>query len=56
MLRIKTVKPGTHTLSNTLMAFDELNYDIADLSMKLGLIGATFEDDSTRNAANYEAG
>ncbi|MEJ7679426.1 MAG: hypothetical protein WKG06_16515 [Segetibacter sp.] len=34
------------------MAFDELNYDLADLSMKLGLIAATFTDDNTRDAAN----
>src|SRR5882724_11651154 len=36
---------------NTFSAFDELQYDINDLSSKLQVISATYPDDSTRNAA-----
>lgn len=54
--KITSLPRKGRTLSNTLMAFDELNYDLADLSMKLGLIAATFTDDNTRDAANDESG
>lgn len=50
--KIAAIPAGQRTVANTLMAVDELQYDISDLSMKLGLIGQTYEDDSTRNAAN----
>ena len=40
-------KPG-----NTLAAYDELLYDLNDLSAKLGLISESFTDDSARDAAN----
>lgn len=55
--RIKTISAipqGKQTLSNTLMAVDELFYDIGDLQMKLGLMSATFANDSTRKACNDE--
>lgn len=54
--KISAVPAKARSVANTLMAFDELAYDITDLSMKLGLIAATYPDDSTRNAANEEAG
>lgn len=54
--KIIGVSAKDRTISNILMAFDELNYDLADLSMKIGLIASTFSDRSTRDAANDEAG
>lgn len=52
--KISSVAATAHTLTNTLMAFDELSYDITDLSMKLQLIASTYANDSTRNAANEQ--
>jgi thimet oligopeptidase len=37
------------TVQNTLMAYDEMQYQVADLSSRFGLITSTFSDDSTRN-------
>jgi Zn-dependent oligopeptidase len=45
---------GRQTVANTLMAMDELGYELSDLSSKLGLISSTYADDATRNAA-FEA-
>lgn len=42
---------GTQTIANTLSAFDDLLYELNDLSSKLGLIANTFTDDNTRDAA-----
>jgi thimet oligopeptidase len=39
------------TTANTLVAFDELSYELADLSSKLGFLSSTNKDDSTRDAA-----
>lgn len=39
------------TKANTLIAFDELLYELNDLSSKLGLIANTFTNDNTRDAA-----
>ncbi len=52
---IVSVPADAHTLANTLMAMDELNYDLNDLSYKLSLISSTFPDDSTRNAATEQS-
>ncbi len=52
---ISAVSANAHTLQNTLMATDELFYDLTDLEIKLGLISSTFPDDSTRNTATEEA-
>lgn len=52
--KIIAVAPNAHTVQNTLMAFDELLYNLTDLQSKLGVIGSTYSDDSTRNAANTE--
>lgn len=37
---------------NLLSAFDELQYNLVDLSSKLDLVSKTYTDDSTRNAAD----
>lgn len=42
---------GKQTTSNTLSAFDDLLYELGDLSSKLSLISSTFTEDDTRNAA-----
>ena len=38
--------------AKTLESYDELQYDLNDLEIKLGLIAQTFPDDSTRDAAD----
>ena len=47
---ISGLKPGAGP-GTTLAAFDELNYELNDLGLKLGLIQETFISDSTRDAA-----
>ncbi|TDD99712.1 M3 family metallopeptidase [Flavobacterium cellulosilyticum] len=49
----KIVNANPQTVANVLTVSDELQYEIADLSMKIGLIQSTFSDDKIRNAA-YE--
>ena len=51
----KIVAVKNETLSNTLVAFDDLQYEINDLSMKIGLIQSTYSDETIRNSA-YEEG
>lgn len=54
--KITAIPAGQKTFANTMMALDELYYDLGDFgSCKLGLIGATFTNDDTRNAANDAA-
>ena len=56
--RVYKIKNNTNkakSLSMTLQAFDELSYDISELSTKLGLIASTFVDDSTRETANEQS-
>jgi Zn-dependent oligopeptidase len=54
--KIKTiVAVKTQTLSNTLVAFDDLQYEIVDLSMKIGLIQSTYSDETIRNSAYVES-
>ena len=43
------------TVSNTLVAYDNLQYELADLSMKIGLISSTFSSEGIRNAAYEES-
>ena len=50
--KIIAIPAGKKTVANTLMAFDELSYDLSDLGAKLGDIAATYADDATRNEAN----
>ncbi len=52
--KINGIPAGKQTVANTLMELDRLIYEIVDYSIKLGLIGATYVDDATRNAANDE--
>src|SRR6266542_1920044 len=53
--RITTVPQESQNNSNTLLAIDELLYELNDLSMKLSLVGATYPDDTTRNTAIQES-
>ncbi len=52
--KVSDVASNAHTVQNTLMVFDELFYGLADLEAKLGVVGSTYSDDSTRNIANDE--
>jgi Zn-dependent oligopeptidase len=52
-LRIRRITTFTDTgMSSTLSAYDELMYDLNDLTAKLQLVEETHPDDSIRNAAN----
>ncbi|MEP7264076.1 MAG: M3 family metallopeptidase [Bacteroidota bacterium] len=42
------------TLQNTLMAYDEVQYEISDLSSRIGLVAATYANDDARNTAFSE--
>ena len=42
------------TLSNTLLAYDDLQYELSELSMKMGLIQSTYSNDKIREAAYAE--
>ena len=50
--KISAVPGDKHTVDNTLMALDELSYELLDLSIKLDLVASTYINDSTRNTAN----
>ena len=50
--QLVAIPAGKKTVANTLMGFDELNYDMSDLGAKLGLIASTYADDASRNEAN----
>ena len=52
----KIVSAKVKTTANTLIAIDELGFNLSYLGAKLGLIAATYSDDATRDAANEEAG
>lgn len=52
---VTAIPVGKKTVANTLMAFDEINYDLTDLSSKIGVIASTYADDATRNEANTQA-
>ena len=49
------VAAKTQTITNTLLAFDNLQYELADLSMKIGLIQSTYSDNKIREAAYSES-
>lgn len=49
---LKSVK--TPTFENTVKAFDELQYPINNLSLKLSLIASTYQDDVIRNDAQSQ--
>ncbi len=52
--KISSVAKSRQTVQNTLMAADELFYNLVDVQAKLGLISAAYMDDSIRNAATDE--
>jgi thimet oligopeptidase len=52
--RLVAIPAGKKTVANTLMAFDELSYDLADLGNKLSLVASTYSDDGARNEANEQ--
>lgn len=54
--KLIAVPAKARNITNTLMAFDKLGFDISYLGAKLQLIGSTFTDNATRDAANEEAG
>lgn len=51
---ITAIPEGKQTVANTLMAFDDLSYDLGDLGGKIYLATATYVDDNTRNEANAQ--
>ncbi len=51
---IVAVPAGKQTVANTLMAFDDISYDLGDLGGKIYLPSATSVDDKTRNEANAQ--
>lgn len=51
----KIIAVKKQTVENTLTAFDNLQYEISDLSMKMGLISGTYADNSIRNTANDQS-
>ena len=56
-VRIKaiiSVPAGKQTVANTNNQFDELYYALSDLGSKLSVIGATYENDKTRNEATAQ--
>lgn len=52
--KIVEVSKDKQTISNILLATDELYYNLSDLQQKLGLIAATYTDDTARDIANSE--
>jgi thimet oligopeptidase len=52
--KIIAIPAGKQTVANTLMKFDELNYDLTDVGTKVGLVASTYSDDSARNEANAQ--
>ncbi len=51
----KIVSSNPQTTSNVLVTLDDLQYELSDLSMKIGLIQSTFSDEKMRSTA-YEQG
>src|ERR1700743_3343972 len=52
--KIVAIPAGKKTVANTLMAFDELGYDLNDLSAKISLVASTYADDASRDEANNQ--
>ncbi|HEY6141973.1 MAG TPA: M3 family metallopeptidase [Flavobacterium sp.] len=50
----KIVAVKKQTVANTLLAYDDLQYELANLSMKIDLISSTFSNEVTRNTAYAE--
>src|SRR5688500_2764228 len=43
---ISNIPASSRSVANTLMAFDELGYELSEILMKLSLIAGTYVDDS----------
>jgi thimet oligopeptidase len=52
---ISSIPEGKQNLQNTLLALDELGYELGNVIMKLGLIQATSSNTEVRNAANEQS-
>jgi Zn-dependent oligopeptidase len=50
--KLTAIPAGKKTVANTLMAFDEINYDLGDVGNKVSLVASTYANDNTRNTAN----
>ena len=50
----KIIAANPQTIQNVLVATDDLFYEVADLSMKIGLIQSTFSDEKIREIAYSE--
>jgi Zn-dependent oligopeptidase len=48
------IPAGKQTIANTLMKFDDINYELSSLSGKVGVISSTYEDDKIRNEATTQ--
>lgn len=44
----------SQTIDNTLMAYDEVQYEISDLSSRIGMVAACYANDDARNTAFSE--
>jgi len=51
---IAGIPSGKQTVANTLNKLDDLYYRLSDLSGKLSIVGATYENDRTRNTATAQ--
>jgi len=51
----KIIAANPQTISNVLVAYDNLQYELTDLSMKIGLIQSTYSNDKIREAAYSES-
>jgi len=52
---ITAIPAGKKNTANTLMAFDELGYDLSDLYSKISVVASTYANDATRNEANDQS-
>ena len=51
----KIVAANPQTVSNILVSYDDLGYELTDLSMKIGLIQSTYSDEKIRKTAYDES-
>lgn len=42
---------SSQTIDNTLMAYDRVQYELSDMSARIGLVSSVFSDDKTRDLA-----
>jgi hypothetical protein len=48
------IPAGKQTVANTLMKFDDINYELSSVSGKVGVISSTYEDDKIRDEATAQ--